>query len=96
MPQLSPTTAQMLSGTGSDIKDMQRNALGKRYNVKLQLVITEANGNNNFFDSGLMTWHDCPYQFAVLMEKALVELLEKLTTAGIEIATGGEAEPPTS
>ena len=93
-PELSPLTQQLLAGTGQDIKDMQRNALTKQYDVSLRLTVVEADGKKAFYDSGNMTWNGTPYPFVVAIETALVDLLQKLTVAGAEITTGGGFTPP--
>lgn len=92
---ISEFTAAVMAGTGMDIKDMQRNALSKQYDLKLTLTINESANPGKPFFSCPLDYSGVPYPFVVVIEDAMVQLLDKLVQLGKEIATGGEAVPPT-
>lgn len=91
MPEANPLVDAAKAGSPDAIKDAQRNAQSKEYNMSLHFVITETANNKAFFDSGELTWTGVPYGIVVATEKLLVGLLEKFTDLGAVVATG---EPP--
>lgn len=89
MPKPSEALTQLLS-QGDMLKEMQKNALSKQYNLTLSLKVEEANGGKKYFDCPL-EYSGVPYPFVVLIEAKMVELLQELVQLGKTIATG---EPP--
>ena len=88
-PQQPNFLEALAASEGTTAKDLQKNAQNKQYNVKVDLVITETNGNKPYFDGGIH-YTGLPYSMVVIMEKELVALEQKLVELGIGIATGGE------
>lgn len=98
VPNLSEFTQKLLQGShGATIEDLTRNYIGKRYTLDFGMKVVDEQSGKVIFQAPISYSH-VNYAFVVLMETALVELLNKLTQLGQDIATGGQAEggiPPT-
>src|SRR5262245_49606407 len=75
-------------GSGDALKDAQRNALGKQYNMHLQFTVVETQNNKPFFNSGPVERSGVPYPIVVATEKLLVDLLAKFVELGAAVAQG--------
>lgn len=93
MPTANPLIDAAKQGSPDALKDAQRNAFSKQYNMVLNFTITETDGDKPFFSSGDLTWSGVPYGIVVATEKLLVELLDKFTNLGGAVATGGTPPP---
>jgi len=77
-----------VAGDGEAVKQAQKNATNKQYDMKVVVTINEtANPGKKYFDGGI-DYSGVPYAFVVAVEQILVETQQKLVELGKAIATG--------
>jgi len=72
------------------LKVLQKNALSKQYDMSVVVKIVETGSGKAYFDN-TFAYTGVPYPGIVMIEAALVNLVNELTQVGKAIATG---KPP--